>query len=257
MFESLRGLVTRWLKIPDAPTPPSGSPGTLTLFQPSARYVRYKMVGWVIAHASLFLFLIAPAVLVPLLVVLAMMLEDGGLGLLALVLTLLAGLCMLAWVGLMVLTWVTVRMDRDLRWYMVTDRAVRIREGVWFVREMTLTFENIQNVAVAQGPLQRHFGLADVQVQTAGGGGGQQGQEGAGLVSLHTGFFRGVEDAPAIRDFLLERMRRARDSGLGDPDDRGAAAPRTAAGMSPAALVALREAAAQARALRQALETRR
>ncbi len=253
MFETLRGLVTRWLRVPEAPEPPAGSEGTLTVFQPGERYVRYKMVGWWLGHASLFLFILSPTVLAPALILLGARLRSEAMWLGALAMCIVAVFCLLGWVAFMVATWVTVRMDRDLRWYMVTDRAVRIREGVWFVREMTLTFDNIQNVSVAQGPLQRYFGLADVQVQTAGGGGVQAGAEGAAQDTLHTGFFRGVEDAAAIRDFLIERMRTGRDSGLGDPDDPALARRATQQGLSPAAMAALREVAGQTRALRDVL----
>ena len=38
------------------------------------------------------------------------------------------------------------------------------------VREMTVTFANIQNAPVNQGPIQRALGIADLQVETAGGG---------------------------------------------------------------------------------------
>ena len=38
------------------------------------------------------------------------------------------------------------------------------------MHETTISFENVQNVEVRQGPLQRYFGIADVVVQTAGGG---------------------------------------------------------------------------------------
>ena len=44
-----------------------------------------------------------------------------------------------------------LRLDYEKRWYIVTDRSLRIREGVLNVREMTVMFANIQNVSVMQG----------------------------------------------------------------------------------------------------------
>ena len=52
------------------------------------------------------------------------------------------------------LTFALVRLDYELRWYIVTDRSLRIREGVTSLRESTMTFANIQHIAVRQGPLQ-------------------------------------------------------------------------------------------------------
>src|SRR5207249_3022813 len=64
-----------------------------------------------------------------------------------------------------------LRLDYEKRWYVVTDRSLRIREGVVKVREMTVNFANIQNISISQGPLQRILGIADLRVDTAGGGG--------------------------------------------------------------------------------------
>ena len=49
---------------------------------------------------------------------------------------------------------------------------------------------------------------------------------------LHTGYFRGVDNAEEIKQVVLERLRRLRDSGLGDPEEPGAhaAVPATEAG---------------------------
>jgi uncharacterized membrane protein YdbT with pleckstrin-like domain len=69
-----------------------------------------------------------------------------------------------------VIAYVGLHLRYDTTWYVFTDRSLRIRRGIWVIHETTITFENVQNVAVAQGPVQRYFGIADVIVQTAGGG---------------------------------------------------------------------------------------
>lgn len=117
-----------------------------------------------------------------------------------------------------VLAYIAIHLRYDTTWYVLSDRSMRLRRGVVIIRETTITFENIQNVTVHQGPLQRLFGIADVVVETAGGGGGHGGK-GAPSLSAHTGVFEGVDDAPAIRDLILERVRRARGAGLGDERD--------------------------------------
>jgi hypothetical protein len=117
----------------------------------------------------------------------------------------------------------------------MTDRSLRIRRGIWVIHETTITYENIQNVSVNQGPLQRYFGIADVLVQTAGGGGAQQ-QPGQPAGGAHSGLIEGIRDAPRIRDLLASRMRRSRTAGLGDePHDH------ESAGFTPRQVALLRE----------------
>lgn len=156
------------------------------------------------------------------------------------------------------ITYAMVRLDYALRWYMATDRSLRIRSGLATVQETTMSFANIQQVVVTQGPLQRLLGLADVHVQSAGGGGGGTAKEENMSDSLHTGVFQGVENAAEIRDLILERLRRYREAGLGDPDETAPApvpGPDAAAAMGDSGLVhaAAREMLAEARALRASL----
>jgi hypothetical protein len=119
-----------------------------------------------------------------------------------------------------------------------------------------MSFANLQQVEVQQDPLQRLLGLADVHVQSAGGGSGQQDSgHGRAMDSLHTGIFHSVANATEIRDLILERLRQFRQTGLGDPDDHHdhptIAAPQAAT--TTAALAAAHELLAEARALRSAL----
>jgi len=102
----------------------------------------------------------------------------------------------------------------------ISDRALRIRRGIWIIHETTITFENIQNVSISQGPVQRWFGIADVLVETAGGGGGAQKSESPAMMLAHKGLIEGVGDAQRIRDRLLTRLKKSRASGLGDEDHR-------------------------------------
>jgi membrane protein YdbS with pleckstrin-like domain len=149
------------------------------------------------------------------------------------------------------ITYAVRRLDYEMRWYMVTDRSLRLRYGVWKVSESTMSFANLQQVVVTQGPVQRLLGLADVKVQSAGGGGSDQHHHQG--EDMHLGLFHSVTNAPEIRDLILERLRRFRESGLGDPDEPSlpeAVAPGTA---PTDTLAAARELLAEARALRVAL----
>lgn len=150
------------------------------------------------------------------------------------------------------LTFAAVRLDWEFRWYIVTDRSLRIRAGLWSLQESTMSFANLQQVEVRQGPLQRLLGIADVRVQSAGGGGGAQAKGHSVEDSLHTGVFSGVEKAHEIRDLVLERLKAFRQAGLGDPDE-AAAAPTTTPPPADASIAAARELLAEARALRQSL----
>jgi membrane protein YdbS with pleckstrin-like domain len=150
-------------------------------------------------------------------------------------------------------TYLLVRFDYEMRWYMVTDRSLRIRYGVWKVNESTMSFANLQQVEVKQGPLQRLLKLADVHVQSAGGGGDHDPRHGKAEDALHTGIFHSVENATEIRDLILERLRHFRQAGLGDPDDHHDH-PSAPAPVAPAdALGAAQELLAEARALRATL----
>ncbi|MEO5960443.1 MAG: PH domain-containing protein [Opitutaceae bacterium] len=153
-------------------------------------------------------------------------------------------------------TYALRRLDYEMRWYVVTDRSLRIRSGLVSVQEMTMSFANLQQVTVTQGPLQRLLGLADVRVQSAGGGGGGEGKSahGSAQASLHLGVFHGVDNALEIRDLILERLRQFRATGLGDPDDHHELVGPSAAaesGLQSPLLMAARELLEEARALRR------
>lgn len=167
-------------------------------------------------------------------------------------------LTILEWAGVLLyliqipITYAMARLDYELRWYIVTDRSLRIRAGLASVLETTMSFANVQQVVVSQGPLQRLLGISDLRVQSAGGGGDQH--EKGGGDSLHTGVFHGVDNANQIRDLILERLRAFREAGLGDPEDvqisrHALAGPRQAA--SNVTLAAAQELLQEARALRR------
>ena len=87
-----------------------------------------------------------------------------------------------------------VRLDFEKRWYLVTNRSLRVREGVVKLREMTITFANIQNISISQGPIQRLLGIADLRVDTAGRRLEEEGESGRGK--------------PARRSFPRSEQRR-------------------------------------------------
>ncbi|MFO0872725.1 MAG: PH domain-containing protein [Phycisphaerales bacterium] len=112
-----------------------------------------------------------------------------------------------------VLVYIGLHLRYDTTWYVMTDRSLRIRTGIWTIREMTITFENVQNVSVSSGPVQRAFGIADVVVETAGGG--SPSAKGAQSLS-HAARIEGIADAERIRSTILARVKASRSAGLGD-----------------------------------------
>jgi membrane protein YdbS with pleckstrin-like domain len=152
-------------------------------------------------------------------------------------------------------TFLMLRLDYRYRWYMVTDTTLRIREGLLRVREQTMTFANIQNLSIKQGPLQRLFGISDLQVRTAGGGGEHsgEGEELSEADNMHLSFFRGVSNADEIRDLVMDRMRGLRDTGLGDPDEVERRSPAPDQDIAARMLGAARELLAETRRLRGSL----
>jgi uncharacterized membrane protein YdbT with pleckstrin-like domain len=140
------------------------------------------------------------------------------------------------------------RLDYEMRWYVVTDRSLLIRQGVWIVREITLTFANAQNVHVRQGPVERLFGFSNVEVDTAGGGAkkGEQGDQ------AHRAVLRGLDNPQQVRTLILELLRHQRTAGLGDPDDH----PRNAQPLVPSSFnpALLGEILLETKRLRQSIQ---
>ena len=122
----------------------------------------------------------------------------------------------------------------DTTWYVFSDRSMRLRRGIWLIRESTITFENVQNVKVSQGPLQRYFGIANVVVETAGGGGNQGNPHGGS--GTHSGLIEGVAEAAEIRDSIMSHVQLGQTAGLGDEAETP-----SSVGLSPTHLGVLRE----------------
>jgi membrane protein YdbS with pleckstrin-like domain len=128
-----------------------------------------------------------------------------------------------------ILAYVGIHLRYDTTWYVLTDRSLRIRRGIMTIHETTISFENVQNVEVRQGPLQRYFDIADVIVQTAGGGVASHGKGQTSSLGAHTGILQGLDDAEAVRNQILASVERTRTAGLGDEHPKHVR-PATAAG---------------------------
>lgn len=236
LYSALRTLALRLMKTPlEPPEAPAGSHASVQIFRASPRYLTYRMLGYWILFGCLWIGLLI-----------------GGLAALAgrepaaVVALLLLALPLAA---VQFVAYFATRLDFDQRYYVLTDRSLRVRSGAIVVTEMTVTHANVQNLSVAQGPLQKLFGIADLEVETAGGGAAQgKHQHGGG----HSIRFAGIENAAEVRDRVLAYLRRhgGKSAGLGDPDDH------ERHGLSPRARAALEGVRESAAALRRAAELR-
>jgi len=210
---SWRETVPRLFRVPAEPEPPPGSPPRV--FRAAPNFFKLRLLRWGVTQ------LVALAGLLWALYFVDWIAAKGTP---RFVVTLLQLGEVFGWAAFAfeaVLGWMIVRLDYELRWYMLSDRAIRIREGILAIREKTIALANVQNLAIRQGPLQRVLGIADVEVKTAGGGGGSgdgQHKKGAGE-PMHVAYFRGVDNAEEIRDLIREGVRVQKNAGLGDPDE--------------------------------------
>ena len=200
-YRGIRSLVARFLRVPLEPAKiPVGAGELLDSFHPAPGWLRLNQI----LRASILVFLILATSAFA--VVLAVVVKAP-----AYLLLLVVPVCVLlpfTWFAL-----IEIRLRYDCTWYVLTERALRIRRGLIVIQESTITYENIQNVAVRQGPLQRLFGISNITVETAGGGGAST-QGGATLA--HGGLIEGISQAEELRARIMKQVRSSRSAGLGD-----------------------------------------
>lgn len=210
---SWRDFTLRLLRVPPTPEPPPGSPPRV--FRAAPNYFILRVIRFTLAQVGAIAGLLFAIVFLGLL---------STKGMPRPIVRLLRAGEVLAWIAFLsefTLGWMILRLDYEMRWYMLSDRAIRIREGIATVQEKTVALANVQNIAIRQGPLQRLLGIADVEVKTAGGGNKFSDTERKkGGEPMHVAYFRGVSNAEEIRDLVREGVRVQRNTGLGDPDEQ-------------------------------------
>ncbi len=124
--------------------------------------------------------------------------------------------------------------------YKFTDDGISMSWGVLFRREIIVNYARIQDIHLKSNLVERWLGLARILVQTASGSGGAE-------MTIE-----GLKEFEALRDFLYSRMRGVKDHHV----HAAPASPATAvsAGSPDELAAALRETAAELRAVRLALE---
>jgi membrane protein YdbS with pleckstrin-like domain len=204
LYSLSKDLALALMKAPTKPPePPTGSHSEVQIYRASPRFLTYRLlVFWIIISLNW---------LVPWGILLVSLIErETAPFIIAIV---YAGI--LAIVQLCV--YFAIRIDYDMRFYIVTDRSLRIREGAFIVKEKTISFANVQNLRVVQGPIMRLFRIWHLKVDTAGGGSssGEHTERVAHRVQM-----AGIENAHEVRDRIRGHLRRyAASTGLGDLDD--------------------------------------
>lgn len=235
MFHGTWRLIAPWLMVPtDVPTmprrghSPAGEPNeAVESFKPADGFLRYLKFWFWLFLWPIDILLLGVWVL---------------LGVWNIWIGLAAGPLMLVLIILPdLIAYVAIHLRYEATWYVMTDRAIRIRRGIWIIRETTISFENVQNVKLKQGPLQRHYGISDLIIETAGAG---TANPKSGTTVGNQGVIEGIADAPRIRDVILRQLRASQLAGLGDEEHAASAGPRAASPrhrLSPAHIAILRE----------------
>jgi len=236
VYRGIWAILARFFKVPERPPSLLAVGGEqIDSFRPSPGFLGYlRFQFW----------LFASFIGAGLLVLSAVMLVNNPL-----VAVLLAPVLFIAVVMALVFAYVALSLRYDTTWYVMSDRSIRIRRGIWTMRETTITFENVQNVEFKQGPLQRHFGIADLIVQTAGGGGGSPAEGKHAPPPM--GLIEGLDGAERIRDAIMTRVRQSRRSGLGDERPGENRPPGPGARWTPEHLEVLRDIRSGIAALRR------
>ena len=238
VYRGIWAILTRWLRVPATPPDlPAAQGEVVEKFRPDEGYLRYlKFWFWLV-----FLPMDLPVFIVW--GILAATHWGWALALLpvALVIAFLPD----------VLAYISIHLKYDTTWYVMSDRSLRIRRGVATITEMTITFENVQNVKVEQGPVERHFGIGRVVVETAGVS-ASAGPKGHSSGGANQAVLIGVADLEAMKACVLQHVRKCRSAGLGDERLRHhePSAHETDAMWTPEHVEALREIRSELLALR-------
>lgn len=117
--------------------------------------------------------------------------------------------------------------------YEFDEEGISMSWGILFRRQITLTYARIQDIHLTSNIVERWLRLARIQIQTAS----------ASAAAEMT--IEGLHEFEAVRDFLYSRMRGVRSGATAEPAAKAAGNELVAA---------LREVAAELRAVREALE---
>lgn len=129
--------------------------------------------------------------------------------------------------------------------YKFTDDGISMSWGILFRREVIVNYARIQDIHLRSNFIERWLGLARILVQTASGSASAE-------MTIE-----GIKEFETLRDFLYSRMRGVKDHVHPHPAPAaGTGTASASAGDAGEVAAALREAAAELRAVREALARR-
>jgi membrane protein YdbS with pleckstrin-like domain len=217
LYDLLKEPLLRLLRAPlDPPQAPLGSPESVRVFRASPRHLALELVLHFTSMATALGFEVAFWAISPgpATRMLGALVSSG----------VLATTFMLT-----VVRYFLIRLDYDMRFYVVTDRSLRIRRGALKIEESTYTFANVQNLTLRQGPLESLFGLTHLHIDTAGGNMPSRNANASNVMD-HRGRLDGIDGPTAreLRDQIISRIKTHSGAGLGDPEARRSARDATA-----------------------------
>ena len=128
MYNFIAELCERVLRIPPPPEAPPGDEATTRSFRAAPNFFKYLLFTWAIktigAAAGLILWFV---IVMPQLIQFA---QKKGWGAWTFALEVVEVIGLIGTIGFCVYSWFMVRLDFDKRWYLVTDRSLRVREGI-------------------------------------------------------------------------------------------------------------------------------
>lgn len=83
--------------------------------------------------------------------------------------------------------------------YKLTESEITWKRGVFFKRASIVPYSKVTNVDISQGPLSRYFGIANLNIQTAGYNASSGGQPELRI--------SGIKDHEQVRDMIMTRVR--------------------------------------------------
>ncbi|MEE9236144.1 MAG: PH domain-containing protein [Candidatus Acidoferrales bacterium] len=230
VYRGIWRALSDWFRVPEhPPTLPAAEGEFIMSFHPSRRYLSYLKLYFCIALVVVDVAILSGWI--------ALLVWNPRVGML------LAAPALAVAVVPDIVAYIAIHLRYDTMWYVMTDRSLRCRRGIWVILEHTITFENVQNVHVRWGPVQHFFGISTIVVETAGAAEGEDQNE---FAVGNKAIMEGIDNPNEVRQLIMERVQRSRSAGLGDERPSNASASRA---WSVEHLRALRQILEEVRAL--------
>ncbi len=113
------------------------------------------------------------------------------------------GFLVVTLIVLLIILEVWVRMAYNRWFYEFTDSNLKQERGVIWKTYSNVPYERVQNVDINRGIIARMFGFSTLSIQTAGYSGAVRGRYGSAEGYIPA---VGIDEAEAIRDFLMKKL---------------------------------------------------